>query len=81
MFFSKKISADEYKNPRGPMNSDEYDKLSKRLTDVESDIDKFSSKFMSLRGLVHRKFVGVEDPESETNKSIDGLDSLRKNGT
>lgn len=51
-FFSKKN-----------INSEEYEKLSKRLTDAESDIDKITSKFMSLRGLVHRKFIGPEDSE------------------
>ena len=62
------------------INSAEYEKLSKRITDIESDIDKFTSKFMSLRGLVHRKFTG-EIPIEEGKESgaiDDGFDELRK---
>ena len=62
------------------INSDEYEKLSKRITDIESDIDKFTSKFMSLRGLVHRKFTGeipIEEAK-ETGHIEDGFDELRK---
>lgn len=68
MFWHKKI------------NSHEYEKLSKRLTDIESDIDKLTSKFMSLRGLIHRKFTGdleLED-KKETGQIDDGFDELRK---
>lgn len=62
------------------INSDEYEKLSKRITDIESDIDKLTSKFMSLRGLIHRKFTGdLEPAESSEEDSIsDGLDELRR---
>ena len=62
------------------INSVEYEKLSKRLTDAESDIDKLTSKFMSLRGLVHRKFTGeipIEEAK-ETGHIEDGFDELRK---
>ena len=47
------------------MNSDEYEKLAKRITDLESSLDKLTIKFMSLRGLIHRKKLdGIpEDPE------------------
>ena len=62
------------------INSEEYDKLSKRITDVESEIDKLVSKFMSMRGLIHRKFTGdlesAEDPN--INRIDDGLDNRRK---
>ena len=63
------------------LNSIEYEKLSKRITDLESDIDKFTSKFMSLRGLVHRKFTGdipVDQDEKESAEIKDGFDELRK---
>ena len=62
------------------INSDEYEKLSKRFTDLESEIDKLTSKFMSLRGLIHRKFTGDLEPteDLEKEKEIDdGLDELR----
>lgn len=68
-FFKKKI------------NSEEYEKLSKRITDAESDIDKLTSKFMSLRGLIHRKATGDLDLEPEPVKETkvdDGLDELRE---
>ena len=62
------------------INSTEYEKLSKRITDLESDLDKFTSKFMSLRGLVHRKFTGEIEPEEgkESGAIEDGFDELRK---
>jgi len=64
------------------MNSDEYEKLAKRITNIETEITKLASQFMSLRGLIHRKFTGdieaAESTEKETSKSIDGLDQLRK---
>ncbi|MBA7662232.1 hypothetical protein ES703_70258 [subsurface metagenome] len=61
------------------MNSNEYEKLAKRITDLEINLTKLESKFMSLRGLIHRKFTGdIEGTEKETSKSQDGLDSLRK---
>lgn len=62
------------------INSIEYEKLSKRLTDIESDIDKLTSKFMSLRGLIHRKFTGDLEIEEkkETGQIDDGFDELRK---
>lgn len=64
------------------LNSDEYEKLSKRLTDIESQLDKLHSSFMSLRGLIHRKFTGdleldpTKAPE-KIGRIDDGLDSLR----
>lgn len=63
-----------------PMNSDEYERLSKRITNCESELDKLLAKFMSLRGLVHRKFSPPEatDLETEKNLSPDGLDELRE---
>ncbi|MBA7709099.1 hypothetical protein ES703_118009 [subsurface metagenome] len=71
-----------FKKNKKPLNSEEYEKLSKRITDVEAFLVKLESKFMSLRGLIHRKFTGdvegAEKEEKETSKSIDGLDSLRK---
>jgi len=61
------------------MNSEEYEKLAKRISDVEIDITKLTEKFMSLRGLIHRKATGdIEIKGKETSKSYDGLDSLRK---
>jgi len=62
------------------LNSKEYEKLSKRITDAESDIDKLTSKFMSLRGLIHRKFTGDLEPvEGKESGAIDdGFDELRK---
>ena len=68
-FFNKKI------------NSQEYEKLSKRITDIESALDKLHSSFMSLRGLIHRKATGDFDldPEKKTPAIDDGLDDLRNN--
>ena len=47
------------------MNSDEYEKICKRITDLEVNMDKLVSKFMSLRGLIHRKKfdTGMEEAE------------------
>lgn len=68
-------------------NSDEYEKVSKRITDLENTIDKIASKLMSLRGLIHRKATGDFDLEPEniaganikSNERIDdGFDELRK---
>lgn len=63
------------------LNSEEYEKLAKRITNTETDIDKLTSKFMSLRGLIHRKFTGdLELNEDSDKKEVidDGLDELRK---
>jgi len=61
-----------------PLNSGEYERLAIRITDIENDIDKLTSKFMSLRGLIHRKFTGdVVPATSEESKKGDGLDTLR----
>lgn len=64
------------------INSDEYEKLAKRITDVETLIDKLHSSFMSLRGLIHRKATGDFELEKNTGKKTpgqidDGLDELR----
>ena len=59
MFFSKKLT---------PLNSEEYEKLAKRITDVESEQDKLVAKFMSLRGLIHRKKLGDDFDMPETKK-------------
>ena len=53
-----------------PMNSDEYEKLAKRVTDLESTLDGFVAKFMSLRGLIHRKGFAPEPEESKDPKNI-----------
>ena len=58
------------KKPAPPINSDEYEKLAKRITDLESELDKFSVKFMSLRGLVHNKGF---TPESKESKKTDNI--------
>ena len=50
------------------MNSEEYEKLAKRITDLESELNKFIVKFMSLRGLVHRK--KFDDVEEESQQEI-----------
>lgn len=63
------------------LNSEEYEKISKRITDIESTLDKLHSSFMSLRGLIHRKATGDFDLDSkdpEKKEMIDdGLDALR----
>jgi len=63
------------------INSQEYEKLSKRITDIESTLDKLHSAFMSLRGLIHRKATGDFDLDpkgtEKTERIDDGLDSLR----
>ena len=61
-------------------NSEEYEKLSKRITDIESTLDKLHSSFMSLRGLIHRKATG--DLDLDNRKQVqeqidDGLNELR----
>ena len=63
------------------LNSKEYEKLANRITDLETMIDKLNSKFMSLRGLIHRKATGdlsLEEKEPGENKFDDGFDELRK---
>ncbi len=58
------------------MNSDEYEKLAKRITNIESDLDKLVAKFMSLRGLIHRKKLdeGLEGDEDKNPKDLkDGV--------
>ena len=64
------------------MNSEEYEKLMKRITDIESTQDKLHSAFMSLRGLIHRKATGdiTLEPDDEKKKVPfdDGLNSLRQ---
>jgi len=70
MFFFKK-----------KMNSDEYRRLSIRITDLESEQDKLLMRFMSLRGLIHRKSTGDFELKTETpEKPVidDGFDELRK---
>ena len=63
------------------LNSEEYEKLSKRITDIEVTIDKLHSSFMSLRGLIHRKATGdieLDSKDPEKSEMIDdGLDALR----
>ena len=62
------------------VNSEEYEKLSKRITDVESALDKLHSSFMSLRGLIHRKATGdIELPDGKKSGQAidDGLNDLR----
>lgn len=63
------------------INSDEYEKLSKRITDLEVELDKFTGRFMSLRGLIHRKATGdfeLRDSKDEIPSIDDGMDELRK---
>ena len=65
---------------RKKINSEEYEKLAKRIVDVEVMIDKLNSSFMSLRGLIHRKATGDFDldPEKKSPPGIDdGLNELR----
>lgn len=60
------------------LDSEAYEKLANRITDLENGFDKLSSKFMSLRGLIHRKFTGdIVPAETEEIKKTDGLESLR----
>lgn len=50
-----------------------------KVKDLEMELEKFRTQLISLRGLVNRKLSkDSEIPETETIKSIDGLDSLRK---
>lgn len=63
------------------INSEEYERLSKRITDLESQLTKFESRFMSLRGLIHRKATGdfeLRDSKEEIPGIDDGMDELRK---
>ena len=50
--------------------------LAKRLDNLELEIEKIKSHIISLRGFVNRRLSG-QDPATETNKSRDGLDTLR----
>ena len=56
----------------------EISKNTKKILDLELEIEKFRTQLISLRGLVNRK-LSKEAGEIETKefKSIDGLDSLR----
>jgi len=49
-----------------------------RVSNLELEIEKLKTQILSLRGLVNRK-IGFDNPkpQTETNKSPDGLDNLR----
>lgn len=53
------------------------DENRKRIDDLELEIEKIKSHIISLRGFVNRRMSG-EDLPTETIKSVDGLDVLRK---
>ena len=65
-FFRKKLP---------PMNSREYETLAKRITDIEINMDKLVSKFMSLRGLIHRKKLdeGLEEIETSDLEKAENI--------
>jgi len=52
-----------------------------RVSNLEIEIEKMKTHINSLRGLINRKrslALDQEDPVTETIKSPDGLDELRK---
>lgn len=65
-----------------PMNSDEYERLAKRISDLEAEMDKLVSKFMSLRGLIHRKKLDdeINDPELKKEDLYKGV-LLKEDGS
>ena len=69
------------------LNSDEYEKLTKRIIVVEADVervrnllDNLRSSVSSLRGIVNRKLGGKDDSMDDVPPSgiDDGFDDLRK---
>ncbi|GAI06946.1 unnamed protein product [marine sediment metagenome] len=54
------------------INSDEYEKLAKRITDVEAGLDRLVAKFMSLRGLIHRKKLDQGLEETDNGEDLKG---------
>lgn len=62
------------------INSDEYEKLTKKFTDLSSDVSELTAKIRiltsdvsNLRGLFNRKLTGIkkeEQPEEEEQKDI-----------
>ena len=70
MVFFKKVTTQ--------LNSEEYEKISKRLTEVESETDRVAMALLSIRGLIHRKYPGhATADKTETIKNTDGLNELR----
>ena len=67
MFFKK----------RKKLLEENKDENRKRIDDLELEIEKIKSHIISLRGFVNRRMSG-EDLPTETIKSVDGLDVLRK---
>ena len=50
-----------------------------RVSNLELEIEKIKTHIISLRGLMNRKLGDFEKPEqTETIKSPDGLDMLRR---
>lgn len=62
------------------VGAEAYEKLLNRMTELEVKYYKLESKFVSLRGLIHRKNVGDMDfrDEKEVGHIDDGFDELRK---
>ena len=57
---------------------DQLSKQTSRISDLELEIEKFKSQLISLRGLVNRKLGSELPEETQTSKSVDGHDELRK---
>lgn len=71
-----------------PVNSDEYEKLSKKITDLSSEVEELTAKIRiitsdvsNLRGQFNRKLTGLKKEEvSEEEKDINNPVILPYNG-
>lgn len=73
------------------VNSDEYEKLAKKITDLSSSVDELTAKIRiitsdvsNLRGLFNRKLTGIKKEEQvqeeEETKDINNTVILPWNG-
>lgn len=71
------------------INSEEYEKLSKKITDLAADVEDLKKKFAvittnmsSLRGLINRRIGGDQDvDDSEETKGLNNPVILPENGS
>jgi len=70
--FLKKSDGETNSKPQSILNSDEYEKLSKRCSEIlaeqailKTKLDTFESSLFNLRGIINRKLGGVKVEEEE----------------
>jgi len=63
------------------LNSEEYEKLVRRVLMLETQLTQQEMLLKSLRGIVSRKlYGGATQEQNQTIKYNDGFDHLRTNG-